>query len=74
MAHTNFKKEDFVKDKDEFKLEFKTDEIGEGLDLIVERKNSQNGYEVIQAEIKRFNDSVFICWSEPFDGRVIYDS
>jgi len=73
MAHKNFKKEDFAKDQDEYQLEFKTDEIGEGLNLIVERKSKQGEYEVIQAEIKRLNDCIFICWSEPFDGRVIYD-
>ncbi|MDR6921821.1 MULTISPECIES: glutathione synthase [Chryseobacterium] len=73
MAHRNFKKEDFEKDQNEYQLEFKIDEIGKGLDLIVERKNRQGEYEVIQAEIKRLNDLIFICWSEPFDGRVIYN-
>lgn len=73
MAHRNFKKEDFEKNQNEYQLEFKIDEIGEGLDLIVERKNRQGEYEVIQAEIKRLNDLIFICWSEPFDGRVIYN-
>ncbi|KPE51987.1 hypothetical protein [Chryseobacterium indologenes] len=73
MAHKNFKKEDFAEDQDEYKLEFRIDEIGEGMNLIVERKNRKGGYEVIQAEIKRLNDRIFICWSEPFDGRVIYD-
>ncbi|MDR2237705.1 MAG: glutathione synthase [Chryseobacterium sp.] len=73
MAHRNFKKEDFVKDQNEYQLVFTINEIGEGVNLIVERKNENGEYEVVQAQIKRLNESIFVCWSEPFDGRVIYE-
>lgn len=74
MAHRNFTKEDFKKVSDnEYQVEFKVGEIGEGVYNVVERKTEKNEYEVILAQIKRFNDSIFISWSEPFDGRIIYE-
>jgi hypothetical protein len=74
MAHQNFKKEDFVQDPSgDYRVEFSEGNIGEGSDLIVERKKEDGDYEVLSAEIKRHNKSIFICWSEPFDGRVIFD-
>ncbi|ROI00004.1 glutathione synthase [Chryseobacterium daecheongense] len=73
MAPRNFKKEEFVKDGDRYKVEFKIKEIGEGVDLIVERRRDDGEYELIQAEISRMNDSIFIFWSEPIDGRVVSD-
>lgn len=74
MAHRNFKKEDFVKNQSgEFQLEFQEGNIGEGVDLIVEKKNENGEYEVLQAEIKRHNKLIMISWSEPFDGRILFD-
>lgn len=74
MAHRNFKKEDFVKDPSGgYQLEFQEGNIGKGVDLIVERKNENGDYEVLQAEIKRHDQLIFISWSEPFDGRVLFD-
>ncbi|MDR6403207.1 MULTISPECIES: glutathione synthase [Chryseobacterium] len=74
MAHKNFRKEDFVKDSSgQYQVEFRKGNIGEGSDLIVERKNEKEEYEILQAEIKRHDDRIFVCWSEPFDGRVLFD-
>jgi hypothetical protein len=73
MAQKNFKKEDFVNTDDQYQIEYKKEEIGQGSDLTVERIDETGSYEVIQAEIKRFNDRIFICWSEPFDGRIIFN-
>lgn len=75
MAHKNFRKEDFVKDEgtDLYQVEFRKGNIGEGADLIVERQKEDGEYENLQAEIRRHNDRIFICWSEPFNGRVIFD-
>ncbi|MFC3157298.1 hypothetical protein SAMN05443633_11868 [Chryseobacterium arachidis] len=74
MAHRNFKKEDFARDESgEYKIEFRKGNIGEGVDLIVERQKEDGEYENVQAEIHRHDESIFIFWSEPFEGRVIYD-
>ena len=73
MAQKNFKKEDFVNTDDQYQIEYKKEEIGQGSDLTVERIDQTGSYEVIQAEIKRLNDSIFICWSEPFVGRIIFN-
>lgn len=75
MAHSNFRKEDFVKDEasNQYQVEFKKGNIGIGSDLIVERESGNGEYETLQAEIRRHDDSIFICWSEPFNGRVIFD-
>jgi len=74
MAHKNFKKEDFTKNHSgEYLLEFQEGNIGKGVDLIVERKNENGDYEVLQAEIKRHNQLIMISWSEPFEGRILFD-
>ncbi|KMQ68545.1 glutathione synthase [Chryseobacterium sp. FH2] len=75
MSSKDFKKEEFVRNNEgQYQLEFKTLEIGQGSNLTVERKNETGEYETIQAEIKRNNDSIFINWSEPFDGRIIFEN
>ncbi|MEC3875105.1 glutathione synthase [Chryseobacterium salviniae] len=75
MAHKNFRKEDFAKieGSDLYQVEFRKGEIGEGSNLVVERQTQNDEYENLQAEIRRHNDRIFICWSEPFNGRVIFD-
>jgi len=75
MAHRNFRKEDFFKDEgsDLYQVEFRKGDVGEGADLVVERQKEDGEYENLQAQMKRHNDRIFICWSEPFDGRVIFD-
>jgi hypothetical protein len=73
MADRYFKKEDFVEDRNMYRVEFKMDDIGEGVDLVIERKNENGEYEVIQADMTRHNESLFLYWSEPFDGRIVSD-
>jgi len=75
MAHRNFRKEDFFKEEgsDLYQVEFRKGDVGEGADLVVERQKEDGEYETLQAQMKRHNDRIFICWSEPFDGRVIFD-
>jgi len=73
MSQKNFKKEDFINTDDQYQIEYKKEEIGEGSNLIVERIYEKGSYEVVQAEIKRLEESIFICWSEPFDGRIIFN-
>ncbi|NML57002.1 glutathione synthase [Chryseobacterium cheonjiense] len=75
MAHRNFRKEDFFKDEgsDLYQVEFRKGDVGEGADLVVERQKEDGEYETLQAQMKRHNDRIFICWSEPFYGRVIFD-
>lgn len=73
MADIFFKKEDFVKYDNRYKVEFKQDEIGTGSDLVVEKKDENGEYEVILAEITRTDEDLFIVWSEPFDGRIVSD-
>jgi uncharacterized protein YecA (UPF0149 family) len=73
MSSRNFKKEEFVKDNEQYQLEFKIQEIGEGSNLTIEKQKENGEYEVVQAEIKRFNDSIFITWSQPFNGRIIFE-
>ncbi len=75
MAHRNFRKEEFFKDEgsDLYQVEFRKGDVGEGADLVVERQKEDGEYENLQAQMKRHNDRIFICWSEPFDGRVIFD-
>lgn len=75
MAHKNFRKEDFAKIEgaDLYQVEFRKGQIGEGSNLVVERQTQNDEYENLQAEIRRHNDRIFICWSEPFNGRVIFD-
>lgn len=74
MSQRNFKKEDFVKNSEgQYQIEYQTNEIGEGSNLTVEKEKGKDQYEVLQVEIKRFEESIFICWSEPFDGRLIFE-
>ncbi|WP_313089962.1 glutathione synthase [Chryseobacterium flavum] len=74
MAQQTFKKEDFTKKNDtEYQIMFKVSEIGEGSNLITEKLNENGEYETIQAPIKRFDDSIFIVWDKPFNGRIIFD-
>lgn len=75
MAHRNFIKSDFIIDESSnlYQVEFRKRNIGEGSNLIVERETGDGSYETIQTQIKRHNDSIFICWSEPFNGRLIFE-
>jgi len=75
MAHRNFIKSDFILDEasNQYQIEFRKGNIGEGSNLIVEKLSDDGSYETIQAQIKRHNDSIFICWSEPFNGRLIFE-
>lgn len=74
MAQKIFSKENFVKSSEaQYQIEYNVQEIGTGSNLIVERKKEDGEYETIQAQIKRHNDQIFIVWSEPFDGRLIFD-
>ncbi|MFL9833055.1 glutathione synthase [Chryseobacterium terrae] len=73
MAEITFRKEDFIKDDERYKVEVDRG-VGKGVDLVVERETENGEYEVIQAEIIRSPDErVFIVWSEPFNGRVVSD-
>ncbi|AZA80636.1 glutathione synthase [Chryseobacterium lactis] len=75
MENKIFMKEDFVRNKDnEYELQFKVSEIGEGSNLITERLNEKNEYETVQVQIRRFDDFVFIVWDKPFDGRIFFDN
>lgn len=73
MSHRNFKKEDFIEVDGEYRVEYKLGDVGLGANMIVERINEDGEYEVILAEIKRFKDSLYVSWSEPFDGRIIFE-
>ncbi|MGE8554891.1 MAG: glutathione synthase [Chryseobacterium jejuense] len=74
MSQKQFKKNDFApNDEEQYQIEFKISEIGEGIDLIVQRLNEKGEYEMVQAPVKRFNDRIFIVWDQPFDGRLIFD-
>lgn len=74
MAHKDFTKEDFIKTEDgNYQLEYLKSEIGEGSNLIVEQKNEDGSYTVIQIPIKRHNESIFIAIQQPVDGRIIFN-
>ncbi|MDQ0594383.1 hypothetical protein QFZ37_002752 [Chryseobacterium ginsenosidimutans] len=74
MEYQIFKKEDFVRTDDErCRLEFKKSDIGIGSDLLVEELLADGQYSVVQAEITRYKDQVFIYWSTPFDGRLVFN-
>ena len=74
MLNRNFTKAEFVlNDENQYQLEFTIQEIGQGSNLTVERKKENGEYETIQAMITRLNDQIFIKWSEPFDGRLIFE-
>lgn len=75
MSQKQFKKIDFVQNnKEQYQIEFKISEIGEGINLIVQRLNENGEYEMIQAPIRRLNDRVFVVWDHPFDGRLIFEA
>lgn len=75
MLHKNFTKADFVlNSENQYQLEFTIDEIGQGSNLTVERKKENGEFETVQANISRLNDRIFIKWSEPFDGRLIFEN
>lgn len=74
MSQREFTKEDFVLATDgRYQIEYQKGEIGEGVNLVVEKSDSGGEYEVLQVEIKRFEDRIFIIWSEPFNGRLIFE-
>jgi hypothetical protein len=74
MATVEFKKEDFVKgDFNEFHVEYKMSDVGNGSNLVVETLDQDGRYDVVQVPIRRSNDSIFICFSEPTDGRLIFE-
>ncbi|GEN70622.1 MULTISPECIES: glutathione synthase [Chryseobacterium] len=74
MLNKNFTKAEFIlNNENQYQLEFTIQEIGQGSNLIVERKNENGEYETVQAMITRLNDRIFIKWSEPFDGRLIFE-
>ncbi|EJL75834.1 hypothetical protein [Chryseobacterium populi] len=74
MAQVNFNEDDFIRTEDgNYEIEYTINEIGLGSNLIVERKQADGNYEVVTAEITRKDDSVFIVWSEPFNGRLIFE-
>lgn len=74
MSQKQFKKADFAENNEkQYQLEFKTNEIGEGINLIVQELNEKREYETLQAPVRRLNDSIFIVWDYPFDGRIIFD-
>ncbi|MEF9476722.1 glutathione synthase [Chryseobacterium sp. 1B4] len=74
MAQKIFNKEDFTKTNEkEYQLEYTIGEIGEGVNLIVERLTEQGKYEIVQAPLRRSDNKIFIVWDSPFDGRVLFD-
>lgn len=74
MATIKFKKSDFVKnDFDEYHIEFTKSEVGNGSNLIVETLNEEGKYDVVQVPIRRHEEKIFICFSEPRDGRLIFE-
>lgn len=74
MSQKQFKKTDFAENNEkQYQIGFKTDEIGEGINLIVQRLNEKGEYEMIQAPVRRLNENIFVIWDHPFDGRIIFD-
>lgn len=74
MATIKFKKEDFVKsDFGEYQVEYTKSEVGNGSNLIVEILNENGKYDVVQVPIRRHEENIFICFSEPTDGRLIFE-
>lgn len=74
MAEKIFNKEDFTKTNEkEYHLEYTIGEIGEGVNLIVEKLTEQGKYEVVQAPLRRSDNKIYIVWDSPFDGRVLFD-
>ncbi|MCS4303449.1 glutathione synthase [Chryseobacterium sp. BIGb0232] len=74
MSQKQLKKTDFAENNEkQFQIEFKTNEIGEGINLIVQKLNENGEYEMLQAPVRRLNDSIFVVWDHPFDGRILFD-
>ena len=74
MATIKFKKNDFVKsDFDEYQVEYNKSDAGNGSNLIVEILNEDGKYDVVQVPIRRHDEKIFICFSEPRDGRLIFE-
>ncbi|MEJ5104455.1 MULTISPECIES: glutathione synthase [Chryseobacterium] len=74
MSQKQFKKTDFAENNEkQFQIEFKTNEIGEGISLIVQKLNENGEYEMLQAPVRRLNDNIFVVWDHPFDGRILFD-
>jgi len=74
MDNYNFKKEDFVPTEDgRYSVEFDKNQVGNGIDLVVEEVMPDGTFSPLQAEIKRFNDKIFVYWSTPFNGRIVSD-
>lgn len=74
MANKIFSKEDFRKDETGiYILEVPKELVGIGANLIIERQTAEGAYEIVQADLHRHNESILIKWSEPFDGRLLYD-
>lgn len=75
MPQEDFNKEDFIQNNEkEYQIEFKIHEIGEGINLIVERLNEKGEYEIVQAPVRRSDDKVFVVWDQPFNGRILFDT
>lgn len=74
MSQKNFTKADFIENNEkQFQIEFKIKEIGEGINLIVQKLTEKGEYEMVQAPVRRLNDSIFVVWDHPFDGRILFD-
>ncbi|PQA93208.1 glutathione synthase [Chryseobacterium shigense] len=75
MLSKNFTKTEFVLNSDnQYQLEYRMEEIGQGSNLTIERKKEEGAFETVQAIITRLNDRIFVKWSEPFDGRLIFEN
>ncbi|MBL1221000.1 glutathione synthase [Chryseobacterium sp. L7] len=74
MLQKNFTKAEFVlNSENQYQLEYTIEEIGQGSNLTVEKKKDDGEFETLQVMITRLNDHIFIKWSEPFDGRLIFE-
>lgn len=74
MSQKIFNKKNFTKTNEkEYQLEYTISEIGEGSNLIVERMTEKGNYEIIQTQLRKSNDKIFIIWDSPFDGRVLFN-
>lgn len=74
MAIIEFKKEDFVKgDFDDYQVEYTQDQVGMGSNLIVETLDEEGKYQVVLVPIRRHDDKILICFSEPTNGRLLFE-
>lgn len=74
MLQKNFTKAEFVlNNENQYQLEYTIEEIGQGSNLTVEKKKDDGEFETLQVMITRLNDRIFIKWSEPFNGRLIFE-